>query len=134
MSVTGGCYCGSLKYKADVDPVMMAQCHCRECQYISGGGANYIAAIPKAAFSYTQGEPAKFSRDDLEAPVVREFCAKCGTSIASLPPSMPDMVMVKVGTLDDPSVFNPQMAIFTCDQQHFHHIPEGVPSFDKVPG
>lgn len=133
MSVTGSCYCGDVKYEAETDPVMMAQCHCRECQYLSGGGANYIVAIPKASFKYTGAEPARFSRDDLETPVVREFCSKCGTSIASLPPGI-DMAMVKVGTLDDPSVFNPQMAIYTCDKQDFHHVPDGIPSFDKVPG
>ena len=43
--------------------------------------------------------------------------------------------ILKVGSLDDPSVFGtPQMAIFTCDKQSFHTVPEGVPEHDKVPG
>ncbi len=134
MSVTGGCYCGAVRFKVDADPAMMAQCHCRECQYISGGGPNYTAGVPAAAFTYTKGEPQQFARDDLDAPVVREFCGKCGTSLASRPPSLPDLVMLKVGTFDDPSVFNAMMAIYTVDKQPFHHIPDGVPSFERVPG
>ncbi len=48
---------------------------------------------------------------------------------------MPGMVMIKVGTLDDPEVFEgPQMAIYTCDKQAYHRLPEGVPAFDKTPG
>ncbi len=43
-------------------------------------------------------------------------------------------MILKVGTLDDPSVFKPQVAIFTIDQQHFHHIPEGLPAFERRPG
>ena len=39
----------------------------------------------------------------------------------------------KVGTLDDQGVFAAKAAIFTCDQQPFHHIPDGLPSFDKRP-
>ena len=36
---------------------------------------------------------------------------------------------------DDPSEFGmPQMAIFTCDKQAYHRLPEGVPAFDKMPG
>ena len=35
---------------------------------------------------------------------------------------------------DDQSVFEPQMAIYTCDAQKYHHIPEDLPAFDKVPG
>jgi hypothetical protein len=49
---------------------------------------------------------------------------------------LPDMpaVVVKVGTLDDPAQFGaPQMAIYTCDQQPFHTIPEGKPAFEKLP-
>ncbi len=43
--------------------------------------------------------------------------------------------MLKVGTLDDPSVFGmPQMAIFTIDQQSFHQVPEGVTVFERMPG
>ena len=43
-------------------------------------------------------------------------------------------VILKVGTLDDPGFFGaPQMAIFTVDKQAFHHVPEGVPSFERMP-
>ena len=43
-------------------------------------------------------------------------------------------VILKVGTLDDPTQYgNPQMAIFTVDQQAFHQIPEGIPTFERLP-
>ncbi len=38
MTITGRCYCGEITYGTDSAPVWQAQCHCRECQYISGGG------------------------------------------------------------------------------------------------
>ena len=48
---------------------------------------------------------------------------------------MPGSVILKVGTLDDPGVFGaPQVAIFTVDKQSFHHIPDGIPSFERTPG
>jgi len=44
-------------------------------------------------------------------------------------------LIIKVGTLDDPSVYGgPQMAIFMIDKQSFHHVPEGIPTFERVPG
>jgi hypothetical protein len=43
-------------------------------------------------------------------------------------------VILKVGTLDDPASFgSPQMAIYTIDKQAFHAIPEGIPSFERLP-
>ena len=134
MALEGGCYCGNLRYEAGGDAMFKGQCHCRECQYISGGFPNVVMAMPEGEFKYTKGTPSSFTRSDLETPVTRDFCGDCGTHIAARPPGMP-AVMLKVGTLDDPSVFGTsQMAIFLCDKQTFQQIPEGIPAFEKGPG
>jgi hypothetical protein len=134
MKVEGGCYCGQVRFKAEGEPVMKGQCHCRECQYISGGAPNVILAMPIAGFAYTKGTPKTFTRSDLERAVTREFCANCGTHMISRAPGFP-AVIVKVGTLDDPKAFGePNLAIFTIDKQSFHHIPEGMPAFERLPG
>ena len=132
MKLEGGCYCGQVRYVAEGDPMLKAQCHCRECQYISGGAANMFMVMPAAGFSYTRGTPKKFSRSDLENPVTREFCAECGTHLTTLRPDLPAAIL-KVGTLDDPSLFAPKIAIFTVDKQPFHQIPEGMPTFERMP-
>ncbi len=134
MEVEGGCYCGALHYKAEGEALFKAQCHCRECQYGSGGGPNYAMALPEAGFEYTKGRPKTFSRTDLENPVKRDFCGDCGTQILSRAPGMPGAVILKVGTLDDPSLYGgPQMAIYTIDKQSFHHLPEGIATFERIP-
>jgi hypothetical protein len=133
MKLEGGCYCGEVRYVAEGPPILRAQCHCRECQYISGGAPNMFLLVPPSGFAYTKGAPKQFSRSDLEKPVTREFCAACGTHLTTLRPGLP-AVILKVGTLDDPGLFgSPQMAIFTVDKQDFHHIPEGLPSFERLP-
>ena len=135
MKIEGGCYCGAVRYASEGDPMFKGQCHCRECQYISGGSPNVVMAMPEAGFSYSKGAPKAFTRSDLDKPATREFCAECGTHLLSRAPTLPGAVLIKVGTFDDPSVFGaPQMAIFTIDQQSFHHVPEGVPSFERTPG
>ena len=114
---------------------MRGQCHCRECQYISGGSANVIIAMPKDGFRYTRGEPKPFQRTDIDNAVVREFCGNCGTPITSLPGSMPDMVIIKVGTMDDPAEFGePDMAFYCMEKQKFHYLPEGMTTFERFPG
>lgn len=134
MRIEGGCYCQALRYVAEGDPLFKGQCHCRECQYISGGHPNAVMGMPAASFSYTKGAPKAFAREDLPDPVTREFCAECGTHILARSPGLPGAVLLKVGTFDDPAVYGgPQMAIFTCDKQSFHHVPEGVAAFERVP-
>ena len=133
MKLEGGCYCGKVRYVADGEPMRKGQCHCRECQFITGGAPNMFVVMPSAGFAYTKGAPKQFARSDLENPVTREFCPDCGTHMATRPPGRP-VVVVKVGTLDDPKLYGgPQMAIFTIDKQAFHQIPDGLPTFERMP-
>jgi hypothetical protein len=132
MKFEGGCYCGNVRYEAEGEPMMKAQCHCRECQYIAGGAPNLFMILKTDEFRYTKGAPKLFARSDLEKPVSREFCPDCGTHMVTRPQR--PVVVVKVGTLDDPKLFGgPQAAIYTIDQQPFHQIPEGIPTFERLP-
>ena len=133
MKLEGGCYCGKVRYVAEGEPMRKGQCHCRECQFITGGAPNMFVVMPSAGFAYTKGAPKQFTRGDLENPVTREFCPDCGTHLATRPPGRP-VIVVKVGTLDDPKLYGgPQMAIFTIDKQPFHQVPDGLPSFERMP-
>lgn len=133
MKLEGGCYCGKVRYVAEGEPMMKAQCHCRECQYITGGSANTFLIMPIAGFAYTADAPKRFRRSDLENAVTREFCAECGTHVVTRPQRLQGVV-IKVGTLDDPSLFGgPQIAIYTVDKQPYHHVPEGMPAFERLP-
>jgi hypothetical protein len=134
MKIDGGCYCGNIRYTFEGDVAGALQCHCRECQYITGGNPNVIVILPEDGFKYTSGEPASFSRPDLDNPVTRYFCSDCGTAIGTTSPNAPGSMIIKVGTIDDPSFFKPGLAIFTKDAQSFHHIPDDLPSFEGVPG
>ena len=88
-------------------------------------------SLARPAPSPDEGAPKQFSRKDLEKPVTREFCAECGTHMVTRPQR--PIVVVKVGTLDNPAQIKPQIAIYTVDKQPFHHIPEGMPSFERLP-
>ena len=135
MEVTGRCYCGDVKYQCDGEPSFTAQCHCRECQYLTGGAPNMFMVMPAATFSYTQGTPKQFTRTDIDNPVTREFCPNCGTHLLTRAPGLPDGVVIKVGSMDNPEQYpGPQMAIFCMDKQTFHRVPEGVPEYERFPG
>jgi hypothetical protein len=133
MRLEGGCYCGAVRYVAQGEPVLRGQCHCRACQHISGGAPNLFMLMPAQGFTYTKGAPKTYTQPDKADAVTREFCATCGTHMITRRPGLPPVV-VKIGTLDDPSVYGgAQMAIFTAEGQPFHHIADGVPAFVGLP-
>lgn len=134
MSIEGGCYCGNVRYAIEGDVAFKGQCCCRECQYISGGNPNVVVGVPGPQFSYTKGKPKQYKRADLENPVTRDFCADCGTHLVTWAPAAAGLAFVKVGTLDDPSLYDkPDHVIWIGEAQHFHHIPEGVATFPGFP-
>ena len=133
MNIKGGCYCGNIRYASNGDLQASIQCHCRECQYITGGNPNVIMIMPLDGFKFTKGQPQEFKRDDIENAVTGLFCNKCGTAIGTRNPIRPTSIILKVGTFDDPSIFDPKIAIFTSDKQKFHYIDDNVKSFDKRP-
>ena len=67
----------------------------QECQHITGGNPNIVMVFPKSSFSYSSGRITTFSRKDLETPVTRHFCDKCGTAIETESPSRPNSMIVK---------------------------------------
>ena len=133
MKISGGCYCGSLRYESVGDVEASIQCHCRECQYITGGNPNVIMIMPRNGFKFVKGIPKTFKRKDIENAVTRLFCENCGTGIGTKNPNRPNSIILKVGTFDDPSIFKPDIAIFTIDKQKFHYIEDGLKSFERRP-
>ena len=134
MSLEGGCYCGRLRYASQGKPLLKGQCHCRVCQRFSGGAANLFMMMPAAGFRWTKGAPKAFAHPGLDKPVTREFCAHCGTHLINRPPGL-DAVILKVGTLDDPTLFGaPRIAMFVAQKAAFHHVPHDLLTFEGMPG
>jgi len=90
--------------------------------------------VEASAFRYTQGEPRRFTREGSGDTPTREFCGRCGVHIAARSPKAPGGVIVKVGALDDPSVFGgPKMVFWTQEKQAFHVVPVGAAVFTTIP-
>jgi hypothetical protein len=84
-------------------------------------------------FRYTEGSPRNFQKG-ADTPS-RDFCSTCGTQLTAHSHRAPGVVLIKVGTLDDPSVFEGPGGVFwTNEKQAFHHLPPDVPAHATLPG
>ena len=95
---TGGCHCGRLRYRFDAPLADIAHCHCSDCRRITGGLVTTWITVPRAAFTWLDGEPAEYRSS---ANCSRYFCGHCGCHLALYTSLSPDSLDVTVATLDD---------------------------------
>lgn len=130
----GGCLCGAVRYELSGPAQMELSCYCRDCQYISGGGPAHVMVMRSEDIKITEGEAAEYWTVSAKGRrVARLFCAKCGTPLFARNKKHPQYMAVKVGSLDDPSVFRPQANIWTKSAQTWHHLDAGISRFKENP-
>ena len=131
MTTTGGCLCGAIRYEVASPPLFQGVCHCRDCQYVSGGAPANVMVVPKAAVTVTKGQTRTYwVTGDSGGRVGREFCEVCGTQLFSNLEGQAGIVVIKVGSLDDPSQFTPSMNIWTGSAQPWHAIDTNLPNLE----
>jgi hypothetical protein len=104
------------------------------CQMISGGAGNLFMAVGARGFQFTKGTPRAFNKKDRPGSPTRHFCPTCGVHLTARSDLALGAVLIKIGTLDDPSVFvGPQLVTWTSEMQKFHLLPPGVPAYAEFP-
>ena len=132
--ITGGCLCGAVRYTAEADPAHAGICHCRDCQKFTGSAFATLVLASKEAVTFTGVLKTFSSTGGSGNPLLRHFCPECGSSIAEEPGARPGMVILNVGTFDDPSIAKPGREIFRDDRLSWVHIEGDIPRFAKRPG
>jgi hypothetical protein len=79
---TGGCACGAIRYEVTAKPMMMFNCHCRDCQRTTGSAFTPVVYVPAKAFKITQGSPRFYSTpSEMVGHNKRGFCPECGSRL-----------------------------------------------------
>lgn len=125
---TGGCLCGRVRYHTTGEPLAGIACHCRDCQYVSGGAEANVVVYPRAAVTVFGGGYTTFrSRAASGQGVWRAFCPDCGTPLFAGNEAHPEVLSIKAGTLDDPSHFTRQGHIWTASAPSWHLMEPQLP-------
>lgn len=130
--MTGRCLCGAVAFEYD-GPIGPANyCHCADCRRCTGSAFNVGVQVERARLRFVAGSPRAFTkRGDSGDELTRHFCGDCGSPVFTSAPRHPELVYVKAGLLDDPSLVVPNRQIWTDSAVPWRHIDPGVASFAK---
>jgi hypothetical protein len=129
----GRCLCGAVRFIAKAKPIRMAQCHCRDCQRVSGAGHTSNALFDAASVEVT-GETASYAvKADSGNTFTRHFCPTCGSRVFALNSGRPGMIILSAGAFDDSSGFGPQVVLYARSRHEWDTADGSVPTFETMP-
>ena len=87
MKIDGGCHCGQIKFRAEVDTDHILICHCTDCQTLSGSAYRTVAPAKEGTLEITSGKLKMYEKTAEDGSIrIQTFCPDCGTPIYSSPP------------------------------------------------
>lgn len=130
---TGGCLCGAVRYRAEAEPLFMANCHCLDCRKSSAAGHKSLFGLPESSLEFT-GELKEYDvTADSGGTVSHKFCPTCGSQVFSATTNGGGSVAVVAATLDDPALFSPQASVYASRATPWDPPKDGIPQFEKMP-
>jgi len=132
-SAAGGCTCGTVRYRMTRTPLIVHCCHCRWCQRETGSAFVLNALIESAHLARLAGEPRIVptpSESGKGQSVAR--CPRCQVAVWSHYAGLGQILsFVRVGTLDEPDRWPPDVHIYTESKQPWVQIPSGARAFGQ---
>lgn len=118
LPLEGGCHCGAVRYRLSAPPLVIYNCHCKNCQKITGSAFVVSAAIREDSFSLTRGAPKRIEwQADSGNQRFGFFCGDCGTRIVHGQTPSIGVMSLRAGTFDDTSWVEPAGDIWTKSAQ-----------------
>ena len=133
MDIKGGCLCGAVRYAATVEQATATVCHCRDCQKFTGSAFATLVAVPKEALTIDGSDadlqqPRRQRQAD-PAPFLSAMRRLARRGVVG----RPGMLILNVGTFDDPQAVKPGREIFRDDALPWVQVEGDVPRFAKRP-
>jgi hypothetical protein len=103
MEWTGGCLCGTRRYRTTSDPLGAGYCHCTMCRKATGGPFAVLVRFEASAVQWEGEKPAVYRSSPI---ATRGYCPDCGGPLY-LQYDDDDRIRLTAGSLDHPERITP---------------------------
>ncbi len=132
--LTGQCLCGDVKFQADGEPALMANCHCSDCRQASGSPFATLIFMKNEDVKIT-GKVSKFDHKVETGNVLtKHFCPHCGSQMFGTNEARPTMIGLRAGSINEHEYVKPQFNVYTSSKLESTVLDPKLPAFDKMPG
>jgi hypothetical protein len=126
----GSCLCGAIRYEVRGDLGPIVHCHCSQCRKASGTAFATNAPIAAADLVLLEGEELLATYESSSGKY-RCFCSRCGSPIFSKRRDRPDVLRLRIGSLDTPIASRATCHIYAASKAEWFDIGDGLPAHDE---
>jgi len=113
MQIDGGCHCGRITYRAEIDPERVLICHCTDCQALTGSPFRVTVICAADDLRLTGGSPERYTKHgDNGRPRHQHFCGDCGTPLFTSGEGGPDDWGIRWGSIRQRDQLSPRRQIW----------------------
>lgn len=126
MPYAGSCLCGEVRFhiESELEPIQL--CYCAQCRKAHGGP--FAAVVPVAVSEFRLLSGAQSLKAYESSPgKERVFCSNCGSPVYSRRASLPSVLRVRAGLIDEPIAAKPAWHAHVNSRCSWWSIDDGLP-------
>jgi hypothetical protein len=131
--LSGRCLCGDVRYTIAHRFRRMVHCHCSICRRESGASFSTAAVVRVSDFSVVAGRDL-IANFESSPGYRRHFCSRCGSRLYGFSEQVPQIILLRCGTLDSDPEVRPAFHIYVADRAPWIEISDDLRKFEgQVP-
>jgi hypothetical protein len=131
--LTGSCLCGAVAFEISGKLGPAVYCHCSQCRRANGSAFAANADVRAKYLEFTRGRDLIHEYESTPGKF-RAFCSRCGSPMYSRRPAQPEILRIRLGTLDADPGRRPLLHGHAASKAPWHEISDALPRFpDAIP-
>jgi len=132
MKVEGSCFCGSVRFEAEVDPERVSICHCTNCQELTGTAYRVSVRAQGDQFKLVSGTPKTYVKTaESGSKRAQVFCPECGSQLYAHSVDGPRNYSLRVGVLRQRRELAPRRQIWCQSAFGWTQDLSGLPRTER---
>lgn len=131
--LTGQCLCGDVKFKAEGDIAMMGNCHCTDCQQVSGSPFGTLVFMNESDVTIFGKVKSFDHKVESGNTLSKQFCPRCGSQMFGKNAARPTSLALRAGSINEKEHIKPQFNVYTISKLECTILDESIPGFEKMP-
>ncbi|HYD96594.1 MAG TPA: GFA family protein [Noviherbaspirillum sp.] len=127
----GSCLCGAVRYEYDGPFGTITVCRCSDCRKAQGSASVIAAPVDVAAFRWTGGQDL-IAEYESSPGKKRAFCRNCGTPLYSRRDEQPQVLRLRMGTIDSETAARPSAHIFVANLPPWAQMDDDLPGYERL--